>query len=232
MYKLRLGRREKKKLLRVKWLIIFLVICAVGFVIWLAWIRPIQQESSAISFEDCVRKGNPVQQSYPEVCTAKDGKRFANPKQDKAHQASLDDKEELVPPSNPDLLKLDIDEWNVRIPLTKDTFDLSYAYVEYGVSEYLLFSYKRLVRLGVCKGDIGLRLERRQIQAMPPFTPNNPAPIANIGTTYFHPYYADKPCFDANNAEQAALVRQIAGDKSLTDATAGLLSKLIALPKE
>ena len=101
MYKLRLSRREKKKLLRLKWLIVFLVICAVGFVVWLAWVRPVQQRSSAASFEECVREGNQIQQTYPEVCMTKDGKRFVNPKQDAAHQGSLKGSDELVPPSNP-----------------------------------------------------------------------------------------------------------------------------------
>lgn len=233
MYKLRLSRREKKKLLRLKWLIVFLVILAVGFVVWLAWIRPMQQKSSASSFEECVREGNPIQQTYPEVCLTKDGKRFVNPKQDDAHQASLTGNDELVPPTNPELLNLDIDEWDVRIPLTTGTFDLSYAYIENGESEYLVFSYKRLVRLGVCKGDIGLKIVRRFVQATPPFNANSPAPIANVDKAYFYPYYSGsgKPCYDSSNPQQAELLKQIAGDRSLTDATTSLVSKMIALPR-
>lgn len=232
MYKLRLSRREKKKLLRLKWLIIFLVVCAVGFIVWLAWIRPMQQDSSANSFDECVREGNPIQQTYPEVCLTKDGRRFVNPKQDQAHQASLDDEEELVPPSNPALLNLDIEEWGVRIPLTMDTFDLSYAYVENGESEYVLFSYKRLVRLDVCRGDIGLKLVRRYTQSQPPYNVNTPAPLAQVDKAYFYPYYAEKPCYDTAKADQAALLKQIAGDKTLIEATSSLVTKMIAAPKE
>jgi len=232
MYKLRLSRRDKKKLLRLKWLIIFLVACAVGFIVWLAWIRPMQQGASANTFDECVREGNPIQQTYPEVCLTKDGQRFVNPKQDQARAASLDDSDELVPPSNPELLNLDIEEWGVRIPLTVETFDLSYAYVENGESEYLLFSYKRFIRLGVCQGDVGLKVVRRFAKNQPPYSTNNPAPVANVDKAYFYPYYADKPCYDTTKADQAALLKQIAGDKTLVDATTSLVTKMIASPKE
>lgn len=232
MYKLRLSRREKKKLLRAKWLIIFGAVCAAAFVVWLAWIRPIQRESQLDSFDACVKAGNPIQQTYPEVCLAKNGKRFTNPKQEQAHEASKDGTDELVPPTNPALLVLDIEEWGVRIPLTTQTFDLTYAYVENGESEYILFGYKRLIRLGVCKGDIGFKLERSYAQHNPPYSVNYPAPIAQVDKAYFYPTYADKQCYDANNAEQAALAKQIAGEKTLIQFTAGLVGHMTALPKQ
>jgi len=232
MYKLRLRRQEKRKLLRAKWLIIFLAVLVAGLIVWLAWIRPMQNESNFRSFEECAAAGNPVQQTYPEVCLTKDGKRFVNPKQDAAHQASLDGEEELVPPSNPALLNLDITEWGARIPLTVNTFDLVYTYIEHGGSEFLLFTYKRLIRLGTCKGDIGMKLTRSALKREPPFTENNPAPVASLDKSYFYAVYAEKPCHDPANAEQAELVKQIAGDKTLTQTTTSLVTKLVATPKE
>lgn len=232
MYRLRLTRREKKKLLHARWFIIFGVVCAAGFIVWLAWIRPIQRESQINSFETCVKAGNPVQMSYPEVCLTKNGKRFVNSKQDQAHQAALTNTDPLVPPTNPALLVLDIDEWGVRVPLSMETFDLSYAYIENGESEYVLFTYKRLVRMGVCKGDIGLKLTRSFVQHSPPYHSRNLAAMAQADKAYFYVENVDKPCYDVNNAEQAALVSQIAGDQTLIQATTNLLSKLIVTPKE
>lgn len=232
MYKLRLTRREKKKLMRARWLVLLLSVLGVAGVVWLAWIRPIQQESNIDSFEKCVSAGNPIQESYPEVCLTRDGKRFVNPKQDSARKASQEQSEELVPPSNPALLRLDVEEWGIRVPLTNETFDLSYNYVDNGDSQRVRFSYKRLQKLGVCKGDIGLTLTRSVLQNAAPFTAEKPAPTAKVDKFYYYVTYADKPCYDPNNVEQAALVKAMAGELTLTQATANLLSKLIATPKE
>jgi hypothetical protein len=232
MYKLRLSRREKKKLLRARWLILALTVFVVALMVWLVWIRPVQRASQISSFEQCASAGYPIQESYPEVCLTKDGKRFVNPQQDAAHQASLDDEQELVPPSNPALLVLDIEEWGIRVPLTMDTFDLTYAYVENGSEEYVLFTYKRLLNMGVCKGDIGLTLTRSLVQNKPPYSVRRPAATAQAGKAYFYAEYADKSCYDAKNAEQSQLVNEIAGDKTLIQATTSLLTKLAATPKE
>lgn len=229
MYKLRLSRREKKKLLRSKWLIVIVALLCVGFVVWLIWIRPIQKETTISTFDECVRAGNPIQETYPEVCLTKHGKRFVNPRQQQAHQESLTGSEELVPPSNPALLKLDMEEWGVQIPLTLQTFDLTYTYIKNSGIEQVTFTYKRLLQLNVCKGDIGLVLTRSTMQHQPPFTDTNPAPIAQLGTNYFYAIYASKPCYDINNVDQATLVKAIAGEKSLVQATADLLSSLRAV---
>ncbi len=231
MYKLRLTRREKKQLFRARWFIMFGALLLIGLLVWWLWVRPMQGEARIDSFQACVKAGNPVQETYPEVCLTKNGKRFANPKQQQAHQDTAND-QQLVAPTNPAQLILDIDEWKVRVPLTTQTFDLSYAYIENGGDEYLLFSYKRLINLGACKGDIGLKLTRSVVQNQAPFTPNRPEATAQVGTYYFYAAYAGSPCYDAGNPEQAALVKLIAGDQSLTQATHDVLTKMIALPKE
>lgn len=232
MYKLKISRREKKKLLRAKWLILFFVLLGIGLIVWLAWIRPVQKGSDVHSFEECAAAGYPVQESYPEVCVTPDGKRFVNPKQQAAHQAAIDGDQELVPPSNPALLNLEIQEWGVRIPLALNSFDLTYAYVEDGGEEYLLFTYKRLIRLDVCKGDIGLKLSRLFVKNQPPFSERKPAPIASVDKAYFYVSQAGDPCYDLKNAEQAAIVRDIAGDKTLRQATIDLIPKIEATPNQ
>jgi hypothetical protein len=50
-------------------------------VVWLAWLRPGAESGLASSFADCVKAGNPVQTSYPEVCVTPEGQRFSNPEQ-------------------------------------------------------------------------------------------------------------------------------------------------------
>jgi hypothetical protein len=231
MYKLKLSRRDKKKLFRLRWVFVAAAVLAAAGVIWLAWIRPIQQQANISSFEECVAAGNPVQESYPEVCLAKDGDRFVNVKQKEAREASLA-QNKLAPPSNSALLKLDIEEWNVRVPLTMESFDLSYAYLDTGDDQVVHFSYKRLLELDACRGDIGLTLRRSFLKRNPPYTESNPAPIAQVDKAYFYPEYAAEPCYDPGNAEQAAVVKEIAGDKTLIQATADLLTKLTALPKQ
>ena len=230
MYKLRLSRREKKKLLQSRWVIVAVAVLCVGSVVWLAWVRPLQKEAGVSSFDGCVKAGNAIQETYPEVCLTKDGKRFVNPAQQQAHKTSEVESEKLVPPSNPALLKLDIGEWNVRIPLTEGTFDLSYAYIENGEGDEVLFAYKRLINAGICKGDIGLTLIRQYLQHQPPYSLRNPAPIAQVGNAYFYVAYADKPCYDPGNAGQVAQVKQIAGDRSLPEFTATLLGGLKTIP--
>lgn len=234
VYRLRLGRREKKKLLRIKWLIILLALVGVGLVVWLAWIRPMQQGAVIQSFEECVAAGYPIQESYPEVCLTDDGKRFVNPKQDAAHQDALASEQELLPPTDPSQLKLDIDEWSVRLPLTMQTFDLTYAYFDINAEQYILFTYKRLLQKGLCKGDIGLRLTRSFVKHEPPFHAKNPPPIAQLDKYYFYATVAadTKVCYDDKNVEQVALVQQIAGDKTLIQATTTLLAQLKIIEKE
>lgn len=236
MYRLKLSRREKKKLSRMRWLIVLVALVLVVLGVWLVWIRPMQRGSGVRSYAECVAAGNPVQESYPEVCLTRDGKRFVNPAQQAAHQASLDDTADLRPPTNPGLLNLDIEEWGVRIPLTAQTFDLSYAYFDLNGEQHILFTYKRLVQKGVCTGDIGLKLTRLTLKREPPYTLTNPAPIAQLGNFYYYVIYpegeAAKPCYDEKNAEQVALVKAIAGDQTLAQTTTNLAAKLVIMPEE
>lgn len=229
MYKLKLTRREKTRLLRSKWLIGGVTVLGLGVIVWLAWVRPMQH-AAITSFAACAAAGNPIQKSYPEFCLTKDGKRFVNPKHNKARQDSQQEAENLVPPTNPALLNLDIEEWGIRIPLTKEAFDLQYGYIEAGGEEHVSFTYKRLTRKDVCKGTIGLRLTRSAMQNQPPYTPDKPVATASVGRFFYYVVYDEAPCYDAEDPEQVALVTQITGDKSLSEVTANLLAKMTAIP--
>ena len=232
VYRLRRSRREKKKIDRSRVLLIVVSLLALFSVVWFAWMRPIQKEAGINSFEACTRAGNPVQESYPEVCLTKGGKRFVNLAQSQAHQKSLTSPDELVPPTNPALLNLDINEWKVRIPLTTGTFDLAYSYLEDGGSESLTFTYKRLLALEACKSGIGLTLTRSTVQRTPPFSPNNPEPIAQVGDYFYYTASAGSPCYDLGNAQQVEMVKKIAGDQSLVQTTISLLPKLAVKPDQ
>lgn len=232
MYKLKLTRREKTELAWGKIIVSALAVMGLLAIVWLAWVRPAQQAAKVNSFASCKASGNRIQQSYPEVCLTSDGKRFVEPVQDKSHQASLAGEVELVAPNDPALLRLDVPEWNVRIPLSEKTFDLTYVYAEDGLNDRIKFSYKRLINEGICAGDIGLTLSRMVTQRMPPYTAENPAPIANIDTYYYYASSTTTPCYDPKNAEQTAHVQKIAGEQSLVQVTADLLSKMQGLPKQ
>lgn len=45
---------------------------------WLLW-RSFDDGPVVDSYKTCVDAGNPVQESYPETCVAKDGQRYTNP---------------------------------------------------------------------------------------------------------------------------------------------------------
>lgn len=59
-------------------IIVLLLVLGVGF-----WYLMQEKDSLNITnFRQCVAAGNPVQESYPEVCVTQDGRSFANPAQD------------------------------------------------------------------------------------------------------------------------------------------------------
>ena len=232
MYKLKLSRKERKELALSKWLLVGLALLGIFVVIWLAWIRPAQREASISSFDECKAAGNVIQESYPEVCLAKDGKRFVHPGQAQAHQDNQTGDDKLEPPTDPNRLYLDIDEWGVRLPLTTQTFDLVYTYFEDGLSDRANFTFRRLIQADLCQTDAGAALSRSATKNEPPYDATHQAPIAHVGTYYYYAAYAGSPCYDPENADQVALVKQIAGDQSLTQAIGKLFEKLEAIPAE
>lgn len=228
MYKLKLSRREKKELALSKWLLIILAVIGLLVTVWLAWIRPAQQNSGIDTFEECKAAGNPIQESYPEVCMTKDGKRFVNPEQSAAHEQSLNGQDTLVPPTDPNALYLEIPEWKVQVPLTMNTFDLTYSYLEDGLQDRVTFAFKRLTQSKVCAGDAGVTLTRSTAKHQPPYSPANPEPAAQVGNYYYYAAYAGSPCHDPENPQQEALVRRIAPEQSLAQTIGALLKNLQA----
>ncbi|HYH74821.1 MAG TPA: hypothetical protein VD735_02560 [Candidatus Saccharimonadales bacterium] len=78
-----MNEREKKELALSKVVLLALAFIGVLVVVWLAWLHPSnnKQQTAINSFAACAKAGNPVQESYPEVCVTKDGKRFTNTNQ-------------------------------------------------------------------------------------------------------------------------------------------------------
>ncbi len=58
-------------------IITFLVVLGAAF--WYMYTNSSKKEIT--TFEQCVAAGNPVQESYPEVCATEDGQSFPNPMQ-------------------------------------------------------------------------------------------------------------------------------------------------------
>jgi|GEM_PF-1215932 len=232
MYRLRLSRKQKKKIAYVKLVIIVAAVLGLCLVVWGAWVRPAQKAADISSFGECREAGNQIQETYPEVCLTPQGRRFVNPEQAKAHEASEKRAEALLPPTDPAMLKLDIQEWKIRVPLSEKTFDLAYTYFDDNGDQRVTFVFKRLVRAGFCKSDVGVTMTRSVLHREPPYSPTNPAPVAQTGQYYYYLAFAGSPCYDAEKTDQAALVKQIAGDQSLTKVVADLLGKLQALPAE
>lgn len=71
--------KQRRELIFSKVFLLVLLVLALLFVVWAAWILPKNRESTIDSFEECVDAGYPVQESYPEVCAVPNGKRFPNP---------------------------------------------------------------------------------------------------------------------------------------------------------
>ena len=74
-----MNETEKKEPALSKIVLITLAILGLAAVVWFGWILPAQRANDVNSFGECVSAGNPVQESYPEVCVTGDGKRFVNP---------------------------------------------------------------------------------------------------------------------------------------------------------
>jgi hypothetical protein len=226
----RLKKRDKKKVVLVRLLLALAVLLMLALVVWLIWLRPVQQQNNIDNFEECKATGYPIQESYPEVCVVPNGKRFVSPAQQSAHQSSLLGDQTVASPSDSSQLNLDIEEWGVRVPLTEQTFDLIYAYFEDGATERVTFNFKRLVNAGACQSDAGLTLTRSALLRQPPFSETNPAPVAQVKNYYFYMASSIKPCYDPNNSGHTDLAHQIAGDKTLPVTINLLLRNLSAVP--
>ena len=73
-----MNSKEKKELALAEIVVIILGTVGLLVIIWLAWLRP-HSTPKIDSYKSCASAGNAIQESYPEVCVTKDGKRFVNP---------------------------------------------------------------------------------------------------------------------------------------------------------
>src|SRR3990167_6097280 len=92
-------------------LLILLIVVAAGAAGWYVW-RQNNGPKSVNSYEECLKAGNPIQESYPEVCRDKKGKSFTNTNQ-KTH--------------------LEIKEWGVKSKLPNlQNENITYTFDESG----------------------------------------------------------------------------------------------------
>jgi hypothetical protein len=209
---LHMNPKEKKELAISEIILIALGIIGLAVVMWLAWFGPASHKT-VNSYQTCVANGNRVQESYPSVCVTKSGQRFVNPK------------EKVTLPAAPEQKYLTINEWGVRVPLTTETVDLKYTYTK-NDNEYVRFTFQRLEDIGICKDDAGVALSRTTTENQPPFSIDNPEPVAHIGDYYYYAAYGGSPCYDGNDADQMKVVDAISPDANLTTTVKQLLQKL------
>ncbi len=208
-----MNSKEKRELAVSEIALVVVAVVGLAVIAWLAWFRP-AHKAPINSYATCVSAGNPVQQTYPEVCVGS-GKRFVNPEQKNA-----------TPPAR-EQRYLAINEWNIRIPLDKDTADLTYTYDKNDTYEGIFFDFKRLQDANICKAGVGVALTRATTENQPPYTIDNPSVFKKIGSYYYYRSYGSSPCFDTNDATQMQLVQQI-NNGNLQDAVTGVLQNLEA----
>jgi hypothetical protein len=80
----------------------------------------------------------------------------------------------------------------------------------------------------------GTRVEEGEAQRLGNSPRHRALARTGAGKLYFYAKYDDggKKCYDEKDAEQMALVKEIAGDQTLVKATAALVSKLKPAPKD
>lgn len=201
-----MNRREKQELALSKIIVIAAAFVGLVLVVWLAWVRP-AQKANVNSFTECKAAGNPVQESYPEVCVTKEGKRFTNPEQRPLPSPAAPKEESASPP---EMSYLTISEWGVRALLTDQTRDLVYTF-NAGMEEMAEFTFKRLKDVGICDPSVGVAMTRSTKQNVEPFNLENPEPVAHVGAYYYYLAYAGEPCTTVATDEQKQLATEING---------------------
>lgn len=119
---------------------------------------------------------------------------------------------------------LTIAEWKVRAPLTAETSDMVYAYQPLE-GDSVTFTFKRLQDVGICDPSIGVAMTRTTTQNQPPFTIENPEPIAHVGNYYYYIAVAGEPCTTVANDAQKQVASQI-NNGDLNAAVRAVLAKL------
>ncbi|HSX17593.1 MAG TPA: hypothetical protein VLH86_05855 [Patescibacteria group bacterium] len=141
--------------------IVLIVIGVIGLVavLWIAWFKPLDRDAGVNSYATCAAAGNIIQDSYPSVCVARNGKRYSNP----------DEKIQKIPGANEQQMQpvpaeqhLIITEWRVQLPLTKGIVDASYTISSEGVAYVSTPALKAAVaKIEGCKTGLhGLYIER------------------------------------------------------------------------
>jgi hypothetical protein len=205
-----MNSKERKELAISEIVLIILGVIGLAVVLWLAWFRPTVR--SVNSYESCAAAGNAIQDSYPSVCVTKDGKRFLNPKEkvdttipNAAEQQSQ--QTQSAPAAQPKYLA--ITEWGVRVKLSDELSDMKYAYAKSDDGERTTFTFGRLTALGICQNDVGVAMTRLTTENDPPFSIDNPEPIAHVGGYYYYIAYGGSPCYDSSDTEQMKVVNTI-----------------------
>lgn len=123
----RMNPKERRELAISEIVLIILAVVGLGVVVWLAWSRPLKAPDQPInSFASCKEDAtSAIQESYPEVCVTREGKRFVNPSQ-KVELPSASDTDNSGQTDTASHKKLTIKEWKVAFPYPNNVRSLSY----------------------------------------------------------------------------------------------------------
>jgi len=168
--------------------------------------KPTASETPQISnFEDCTKAAGIVMETFPEQCVI-NGKTYVRE----------------VPASAASSQKyLVIKEWDVQIPISKETNteDMVYVFHKNTDSEFATFTFDRLKNYGICITDIGVGVSRSTTKNSPPYNIDNPEQFAKVGNYYYSFAYGGAPCYNQDNPEETAFYESTGITKNtVTDA--------------
>ncbi len=133
--------------------------------------------------------------------------------------------EQLKPPKD-EQKYLVITEWGVRAPLGEGTEDMVYTYQPLE-GDSVAFTFKRLQTAGICDPSAGVSMTRSTTSNQPPYTVDNPEPIAKVGEYSYYLAYAGEPCTATANQTQKDVANAI-NNGDITAAVRTTLQKLQA----
>jgi len=168
--------------------------------------KPVTSETPQISnFEDCTKAGGIVMETFPEQCVI-GGNTYVRE----------------VPPSAASSQKyLVIKEWDVQVPISKETNteDMVYVFKKNTDSEAVTLTFERLKNYGICITDIGVAVTRSTTKNSPPYNIDNPEQFAKVGNYYYSFAYGGALCYNQDNPEEVAFYESTGITKNtVTDA--------------
>jgi len=157
------------------------------------------------NFEDCSKAGGIVMETFPEQCVI-NGNTYTR----EVPASAAASQQYLV-----------IKEWDVQVPISKETNtdDMAYVYKKNDTSEAITFTFERLKNYGICLTDVGVAVTRSTTKNNPPYDIENPEQFAKVGNYYYSFAYGGAPCYNQDDPQEVAFYESTGITKNtVTDA--------------